>query len=335
MKLCLKILAVAAITASTYSLTSCSAPSGFSYQNVSVSISSFCSDCAQGGILVFYNPAYPQPPNPGSVVEMTPGGGQGGTNTFVANVTNAPATNVTWTLYPQPNLNSIDQLPTGTSLPVGESSNPSGTIVAASGNTVYYNTPGVPIYTGAALQQANAMGIPQGDVLLVASVPSDPSDPTKVATASQLIQVYNASPGSPVPYLVPKTSTSPANQTQPAVTVPRNTSFAFYGGVAGAYPCTSPTACAALVPAGQTPPPTYTTDNTVVWAVGPAPFALGTAIPGGNATYGTITPQGVYTAPATIPTTTNSSTTINGEVVVYVISHFVSTVNNYAYVGVN
>jgi hypothetical protein len=281
---------------------------------------------------VFYNPNYPQPPNPGSVVLMTPGGGEGGTNTFVATVTNAPQTNVTWTLYPQPNLNSITQLPTGTTLPVGESGDPAGTINATSGNTIFYSAPNIPIYSGAALEQANAMGIPQGDVLLVASVPSNPSDPTQVATASQLIQVYGGSnaQGPPTTYLNPKTSTSPANQTQPAVTVPHNTSFAFYGGVAGAGPCTSTTTCTA-----QGATVLYTTDNTAIWEVGPAPYSLSTAIPGGNSTYGTITPQGVYTAPATIPTTTNSGTKTNGLVVVYVISHFVQTVNSYAYVAVN
>jgi hypothetical protein len=263
---------------------------------------------------------------------MTPGGGQGGTNTFVAAVTNAPQTNVTWTLYPQPNLNSINQPPFGTTFPVTESSNPAGTIEVASGNTVYYNTPNPPVYTGAALLQANAMGIPQGDVLLVASVPSNPSNPSQVATASQLIQVYGGSnaQGPPTTYLVPKTATSPAGQTQPAVTVPHNTSYAFYGGVVGAGPCTSTTTCSA-----QGATVLFTTDNSAIWEVGPAPFSLSTAIPGGNLTYGSITAQGVYTAPATIPTTTNSSTTINGEVVVYVISHLVPTVNSYAYVGVD
>jgi hypothetical protein len=329
MKLRLKILAMAVITASTYSLTSCSAPAGYSYQNVSIALTSFCSDCAQSGILVFYNPAYPQPPNPGSVVEMTPGGVQGGTNTFVATVTNAPQTNVTWTVYPTPNLSGITQLPTGTALPITESGNPVGTIEAASGNTVYYNAPsGVPVYSGAALEQANAMQIPQGFVLLVASVSSDPSNPSQVATANQLIQVYNPSPGTPSTYLTPSSSAaSPAGQTQPVLTVPRNTSYAFYGGVVGAYPCTSVTACGSA--------PIYTTDNTAIWEVGPAPFSLTTAIPGGNSVYGTITSQGVYTAPATIPTTTNSSTTINGEVVIYLISHLSPAKNNYAYTAIN
>jgi hypothetical protein len=332
MKLCLKILAVAVITASTYSLTSCSAPSGYSYKNVSISLAAFCSDCAQGGIVVFYNPSYPLPPNPGSVVLMPGGGGQGGVNTYVATVTNAPATNITWTIYPQPNLNSITQLPTGTTTPVTESGSSVGTL-NASGNTAYYTAPSSPpVYSGAALQQANAMGIPQGDILLVATVPSSPSDPTQVATATQLIQSYNtsSSQGPPATYMVPKTSTSPAGQTQPEVTVPRNSSYAFYGGAVGAQPCFNTAACTAQ---GQSV--VNSTDNTVIWEVGPAPFALTTAIPGGNSIYGTISPQGVYTAPATIPTTTNSATTINGEVVVYVVSHLVTNVSSYAYVGVN
>ena len=78
-----------------------------------------------------------------------------------------------------------------------------------------------------------------------------------------------------------------------------------------------------------------TVDNSSVWEVGPAPYSLATAIPGGNSLYGTITQQGVYTAPATIPTTTNSFTTINGEVVVIVTSHLVPTVATYAYVAIN
>ena len=333
MKFCLKVLGLAAITATTVALTSCSAPAGFSYQNVTVAISSYCSDCAQSGTQVFYNPAYPLPPNPGNVVLMTPGGGQGGTNTFVATVTNAPATNVTWTIYPTPNLGSIQQLPTGTSVPVGESGNPLGSFTSLSGNTVYYNAPsGPPVYSGAALVQANALNIPQGFVLLTASVPSDPSDPTRVATASQLIQIYNPSPGTPSTYLTPGTSNTPANQTQPAVTVPRNTSFAFTGGVVGAAPCTSATTCA-LQPGAPTV--VFTTDNGAIWEVGPAPFSLTTAIPGGNSTLGTISSTGVYTAPATIPTKASGATGTDGMVVVYVISHLSPTKNSFANVQIN
>jgi len=248
-----------------------------------------------------------------------PNTGEGGTETFFANVTNAPQTNVTWTVYPSPNLGSIDTLPTGTTLPITESGG-LGTINAASGNSIYYTVPGAPVYGGAALEQANAMGIPQGDILLVATVPDNPSNPSQVATGSQLIQVYGGSSaqGPPGTYLTPKTPTTPAGVTSPAVTVARGTSFQFYGGVVGAAPCTTTVSCGSL--------PLYTADNTAVWAVGPAPASLSTAIVGGNATLGTISTTGVYTAPTTIPTTLP---------VVYVWSHLVTSVYSYANIGVN
>ena len=81
------------------------------------------------------------------------------------------------------------------------------------------------------------MGIPQGDVLLQASVSNNPANPASVTTFSQLIQIYNT-PGT---YLTPKSPTVPAGVTTPAVTVARNTSFAFYGGTVGAAPCTTAT----------------------------------------------------------------------------------------------
>ena len=38
MKLCLKILALATIAATTYSMVSCAAPASFSYQNVAITL---------------------------------------------------------------------------------------------------------------------------------------------------------------------------------------------------------------------------------------------------------------------------------------------------------
>ncbi len=194
-------------------------------------------------------------------------------------------------------------LPTGTATPVGESGSSVGSVTAASGNTVLYSAPsGVPIYTGAALQQAQSfqwtyngvsrVGIPQGDVLLQASVPSDPANPSAVAVSYQLIQMFSA----PSLYLVPAMPTTPISTT-PIVNVARNGSFAFYGGAVGAVPCATPAACALI---SATAPP-FSTDNGVIWSVGPAPFASTTQVTGGNATLGTITQNGVYTAPATIP----------------------------------
>lgn len=340
MKLSLKILALAVVAAFACSVIGCSAPQGYSYSNVSISLQAGCTDCPAG---VTFNPTNPVPTSgngtqatssaipSGAIITMPPGGGEGGTLTVYATVTNAPSNNVTWTLYPTPNLSSISNLPTSTSLPVGESGDPVGTIETASGSTIYYNAPGVPVYSGAALVQAQALGIPQGDVLLVASVPNDPANPSSVASTSQLIQVYNqgSNPqGPPSTYMTPHTGSSPSGQTQPEVTVARGTSYAFYGGAVGAAPCLSATAC------GSTP--LYTADNTVLWAVGPAPVSLATAVIGGNSTWGTISTSGVYTAPAAIPATCSSGcTSINGEVVVYVISHLVQTVYSYAYIGIN
>src|ERR1035438_18998 len=54
----LRILAVTAVAATSYFLVGCAAPAGFSYQNVTVTLTPFCTDCPNG---VFYNPAYPMP----------------------------------------------------------------------------------------------------------------------------------------------------------------------------------------------------------------------------------------------------------------------------------
>jgi hypothetical protein len=297
MKLCLKILAIATIAVVTYPITSCSGPTGFSYQNVTISLTQVpiqCSDCPGG---INFNVADPV------ALYMTVGGSEGGTVLITATVTNAPP-NITWTIFPQPNLGSIDSPPNGTSTPVTESGSSVGSVTAASGNTVYYSAPGsVPIYTGAALQQAQSfqwtyngvqrVGIPQGDVLLQASVPSDPANPSAVAVSYQLFQVYS---GVGL-YMVPAMSATPSGLVNPIVSVAHGTSFAFYGGAAGAVPCTTPSTC--LINGTQFP--LYTADNSVVWSVGPAPFAAGTQVVGGNATLGTITQNGVYTAPATIP----------------------------------
>lgn len=325
MKLCFKVVALLITAGAVYSVIGCSAPAGFSYQNVSVTLSVECGDCPA----IIYNPAYPapaavgQPAPPGSVV-TEPSSGQGGVYLFTAHVTNAPA-NVTWALYPTPNPTD-PTAPTGTSAPVTESGSQVGTISAASGNTAYYTQNGVPIYTGAALQQAQALGIPQGMVLLTASVPADPNDPSKVVTASQLIQIFGggSTQGPPVAYLVPRTPTTPAGITTPVISVTRGTSFQFYGGIVGAAPCTSTAAC--LIAGVQNP--INTVDDGAVWEVGPSPFSLATAVQCTTPAlcpYGTISQTGLYTAPATPPAITP---------VVVLVSHYVPTVNAYAYVGV-
>lgn len=353
MKLWFRVSAVAVIAAFAYSLVGCSAPSGFSYQNVAVTLSVQCSDCPTP----IYNPAYPAPsaagqPAPAGSVLTMPATGQGGTYLFTANVANAPATNVTWALYPSPNLTTPNPPPTSTTGTPTESTSQVGTLNAASGNTAYYSQNGVPVYSGAALQQANAMGIPQGMVLVVASVPSDPANPSAVTTGSQLIQIFGGSTtqGPPSVYLTPATPTTPSGITTAAVTVAHGGgTYSFYGGVVGAAPCTTTANC--LIQSVQEP--LDYVDNTPIWYVGPTPANIATAVPGGNACFGTISNTGVYTAPAAIPTTAASSTCTTatgftgtaGEVVVYVGSHLlasqnasgylISSVSKYAYVGVN
>jgi hypothetical protein len=365
MKLSLKILAIVATAATTYSMVSCSAPASFSYQNVSISLTAQCTDCPAG---ITFNPAYPMPTVsttgqggsngagggasgviPVGAVMTMPSTSEGGTVEFLASVQNAPAANVTWAIYPQPNLTGIDTLPTGTSTPVGESGSsvgtfatPGGSSTTATGPNVYYSIPGVPVYSGQALAQAQAMGIPQGDFLLVASVPSDPENPSAVATFSLLVQDYGGSTaqGPPSAYLTPHTPTTPSGLVNPVVTVAHNPSlptiatngqYQFYGGVVGAAPCLTTATC--LINGVQYP--LYTTDNTAVWEVGPTPFSLSTAFvcqtPGLACPYGTISQTGLYTAPAAIPPTPSGGTA--NEVVVVLVSQLVGTVDSYAYVG--
>lgn len=327
MKLGSKLSALVITAASTCLITGCAGPAGFSYKNVSISLTVECADCPS----ITYNPALPQPPNAGSAVLM-PNSGQGGVSLYTAHVTNAPA-NVTWTLYPTPNL-TVPGAATGTTPTPTEAGSQVGTVSAASGNTAYYTQNGVPIYTGAALLQAQAMGIPQGDVMLVASVPSDPNNPSAVVTASQLIQIYGgkSAQGPPVPYLSPATPNPPAGLTNPVVTIshlaPNNT-YQFFGGAAGAAPCTSTATCG--VDGSGNAIPIGTTDNSVIWEVGPASSTpTATAVTCSVASlcpFGTISQAGLYTAPATIP---------SPQPVIVVISHLVPTSSPaVAYIAVN
>lgn len=291
-----------------------------------------------------------------------PSTGEGGTVELLASVNNAPATNVTWQIYPQPNLGGIKTLPNGTGTPVGESGSSVGTFstpgnspTTATGPNVYYAQGGVPVYSGAALAQAQAMGIPQGCVMIVASVPDNPDNPSAVATFSLLVQIYGGSTaqGPPGVYLTPQSATTPSNLVNPVVSVAHNPNllttgqiatngqYQFYGGVVGAAPCLTTSTC--LINGVQYP--LYTTDNTAVWEISPAPFALTTAFqcstPGPACPFGTITqpvlnaagqitsPGGLYTAPSAIPTNGLSPAS---EVVVVLVSQLVGTVDAYAYV---
>jgi hypothetical protein len=338
MKRSMKILATVIASAAAASFLGCAAPPSYSYKNVTIAITTSCTDCAAGFIVTTYNPSFPQPPNAGSVLLMPQGGGQGGTTTFTATVTNAPPSTVTWTVYPTPNLNGI----IGTTSPGGEAGNPNA--ITTSGNTAVFSapSPGGAIYTGAALAQAQALGIPQGDVLLVASVPVDPNNPNNVVSASQLVQTYGGT--TPSVYLTPRTPTTPANQTQPEVTVARNMPYAFFGGTVGDPPCL-PAAGQPLCSASPDPilnnAVPLTTDNTSIWYVGPAAESSSTLVAGGNSILGTIDANGVYTAPANIPTKASGATSTDGLVVVAVGAHATSnagatsTILAYAYVQIN
>ena len=330
MKLCSKILAIAIIAASTYSLIGCAAPSSFSYQNVGITLTAQCSDCPAG---ITYNPAFP------AALTMS-NQGEGGTILFTANITNAPQTNVTWNIYPSPNLGIPNPLPTGTSTPVTEPTSSVGQIVGASGNTALYTQKGVPVYSGAALVQAQnfqwtyngtpMVGIPQGDVLISASVPADPTNPSAVVTQYQLIQLYNGNAPPPTAvYMTPSTPTNPSGLTDSVAFVPRSGTFQFYGGAVGAAPCTTPSACGTN--------PTLTTDNTVIWQVGPntSSVTAGGAVVTSAGTfypYGQISSTGLYTAPPVLPPT--GAGLLPGQVVVVMAAHASPTLVKTAYLTI-
>jgi hypothetical protein len=360
MKLCLKVLAIAVIAATAYSLTGCAAPATFSYSNVGITLSQTCADCVGGavaGVNIQFDPQQP------GVMEF-PNSGQGGTITFTATVTNAPS-NVTWSLWPQSNLVDPNPPANGTSLPVGEKS-PAGAIgyfIAQSGNTATYSNSGasvattnitvsIPIYYGAALTQAQNMqyvitytkqvvsgagvtslqtvnvpttGIPQGDVLLEASVPNDPANPSSVAAAYQLFEWFNENSATPTLYLTPQTPTVPSGLTDSVLTVPHGTSYQFYGGVTGTPPCAAPSASAPC----SNGLPNHGIDNVAVWEVGDAGTAAScpsTAVAGGSTSFGTITNTGLFTAPSFVPP---------GFVCVVLAAHSLPTTTATAYITIN
>jgi hypothetical protein len=303
MKLCLKILAIVIVAATVYSLIGCAAPAHFSYSNVTLSLS--YTPCYDNCPPLTYNPA-----NTDALV--TSGPGASGCDNVFATVTNAPA-NITYTLYPTPSL--IIPKPSG----LTQQASPVGNINFGDGTTTFYCAPGtLPVYTGAALEQAQAMGIPQGDVELVAGVPNNPNTPSSscvlptspgCTTFVQLFQIYNqGSPtGPPTVELFPSTpsgyvtSAVTLNTRPPSASCPAcQNQFQFNGFAIGAPPCLTSTAC--LI--NGTAYPLYSTDNKVLWLVGQGGTSgtAGTAVLGGNTTYGTITSTGLYTAPAAVPT---------------------------------
>jgi hypothetical protein len=348
MKLCSKILAIAIIAFTTYAMVGCAAPAGYSYQNISVSVASYCSDCGSPGVVT--SPVTTD----GYNTTLVANNSEGGCALFTATVTNAPPI-VSWALFPTPNLTETG-IPSGANAEPGETTPQVGTMAQPNGLSNYYCQNGVPNYTGLALAQANALAIPPGDVMMTLSVPSDPSNPSAVFTHTEMIQIYFNSNifGPPATHLIPSTSAAPTQ----VATVPHGTgSVQFTGYAVGSAPCTpsglgSPT-CTAVAPA-TVGVPSYSTNNTVDWYLGyynsssvltgttnactftlatPPTAAQITACTEGYIVVGN-TVNGItsatYYAPAIVP----ASTATSGEPVVVLESDSVPTVTSNAYVWV-
>jgi hypothetical protein len=120
--------------------------------------------------------------------------------------------------------------------------------------------------------------------------------PSQTYTYYQLMEIT----GGRALYLVPSEPTNPSGLTTPVVTVPRGTSFQFYGGGVGNGPCGSAASCATQATGLQN---MGSIDNTVVWTVG---SSASTNCVSGTATctsaYGTVSSSGLYTAPSVSPT---------------------------------
>jgi len=347
MKLCLKIFAIATIAAFTYSLIGCAAPAGFSYQNISITLNQFCTYTCSS---VTYDPNTIPPLSTNTYYAWEIASGTD--YFFTANVVNAPA-NFTWALYPTENLTQpADTTGNGT----GELSNGAtdGSFSVGPNNTgptVLYYPPGPPIFSGAALQQAenfqyttsyieesvsvngvpslatitaSQTGIPMGYILLAVSVPSNPADPTQNYTYYQLMEIT----GGRALYLIPSTPTNPSGLTTPAVTVPRGTSFQFLGGGVGNGPCGTAASCAAQAVGYQN---MGSIDNTIVWTVGSsASTNCISGTPTCTPAYGTVSNTGLYTAPSVSPTGIFPFTAV-----VIIESNTLLTTTKAAYITVN
>jgi hypothetical protein len=271
----------------------------------------------------------PQPNGVLSPIMLVDNQGQGGTFQLFAAVNGVAASNVTWTVYPTPVSPAEPNAGTGLtctgsgcapgeiSAPYGQinvQSNSGATYSWAAGGATVTGATGVPYYAGTALEEANAMGIPQGDVMIyvTAQNPNDPSNPADLISTTLLLQIVNLQSGKaiPNPFLAQQTPTNLTGVTTTSVaTVPRNGTFLFYGGTLGNGPCESASACGAN--------PLFYTDNTSIWEIGALasgklPTVLSTCTTAGSACpEGTIVqaPPGtpgypytaIYTAPATIP----------------------------------
>jgi hypothetical protein len=272
-------------------LTSCAGPSSVSYQNVTLTLTPelVCNGCFQSGVGTGYFYYQPNPVGAGGFTgayEMPQGGGTGGCIQLFANITNAPL-KLTWAILPAPN-------------PSGSSSNV-GTLSDAAVNSNFYCEPSsIPVYTGAQLAAAKAAGIVdvngnvvQGTTEVRVTNPIDPTDPTKVISASMFFTYEVQNP--PTGVIVGINGlTLPAN-----VTVPLGGTYQFngyVGGVNGFGPCTggNGTGVPTAAPAYGV---TYTVNN-------------GAANGTGAGQYGTISATGLYTAPTNYPSSTVKSVAV-------------------------
>jgi hypothetical protein len=313
MKLCLKILAVVIVATTMISLIGCAAPAHFSYSNVTVSVSYIqcSSNCV--GVPAYLNLgtslATTYNPQNGAMTE------QAGNNcvNIITAVTNAPA-NITYTLYPSPALAYTTPLPSGGTT-LAETPTTVGTVNYGTGNTNFYCPPGsVPIYKGAQLQQAQsfsaydtgvnaglfpnlANGIPQGTVLLLAGVPTNPNTPSSscvlptspgCAMSANLIQLFGTGMTTGQMFLYPST---PTGYTAPINFVVSTTTTATTTFVAS-----STSGSAILTGIANT--------NTLV----PLETITGTGIPAGT-TITAVTPPSVVTMSSTVGNVTTITTT--------------------------
>lgn len=278
MKLCTRILAIVVIVSVCAFATSCAGPSaGVTYQNVGLTLTPFliCNSCFTGSFYYQINPA-----GAGGVagaIEMPAGGGTGGCIELQATVTNAPQ-NLTWTIIPTAN-GTVPAAGTGTGYPPAEPGPNVGTLSSTTGSMVYYCEPGgIPNFTGSALAQAQAAGLPPGFTEVMVSTPN-PSNPSQPITATQVFAFQlQTPPTGMLATLTPNTS----------VIVPLGTTYQFQGYVAGAN---------GFDPCHNNPGvPAY----GVVYQVNTVDGGAGT----GAGQFGTISSTGLYTAPTAYPSAT-------------------------------
>ena len=280
MKLCTRILALLAIAA-TFALAGCAGPAGYSYQNVTLTLSfnPICSGtCINGNVFT----KVPSPTKAGDqvgpvgAIELPIGGGSGQCVELNATVTNAPA-NLTWTILPTPN-----PVPASSGTPPVPNPN-TGTLASPTGLSNYYcmstSWGSAILYSGAQLAQAQALGLQQGETEIVVSVPADPNDPSKVVTATQTFTYQLNTPPSQSGSTM-LVGITPANTLSLAL----GATYQFSGYVIGDNGYYTP-------PGSTTPIPA----QAQIWYVN--------GVHGGSTTTGTITDSGLYTAPKTYPST--------------------------------